>query len=153
MRTSHFLFRRVVQMNRRPTSHTATRRGARRPRQGFTLIETLIAISLLAGVVLTMAMSTTLSSKKVQASGARSRAQALVDQQISRARSWPTYSTISALSGEGFNGTANGLTSSTAVSTDTTGGKNITTVTVTVSGATTAILASPIVRSISIAAP
>jgi prepilin-type N-terminal cleavage/methylation domain-containing protein len=124
-----------------------------RARRGFTLIETLIAISLLAGVVLTMAMSTTISSRNVQASGSRSRAQAIVDQQIARARSWPTYATLTDLAGASFNGSANGLTTATTVTSDTTSGKSVTAVSVTVIGATTTILATPIVRSISIAAP
>lgn len=135
----------------------AARRQQRQPgprkRRGFTLVETIVALGLLAGVVLTMAMSTTLSSRKVQTSGSRSRAQAMVDQQISRARAWPTYSTLNVLSGAEYNATTNGLTSATAVTVDTTAGRNITVVAVTVAGVTTANLAVPIIRSISIAAP
>jgi len=122
-------------------------------RSGFTLIEVLMAVTILAGVVLTMAMSTTVSARKVGASGTRSRAQAIVDQQISRARTWPTYSSLNQLTATRFNPSANGLTTSTTVESDTTGGKSITTIRVTVTGSTTTVLAAPIVRSISIAAP
>jgi prepilin-type N-terminal cleavage/methylation domain-containing protein len=140
------------------TPHTVAarrigRRNSARRQEGFTLIEVLIAISLLAGVVLTMAMSTTISARNVRTSGARSRAQALVDQQISRARTWPTYSTLNVLSGATYNPTANGLSLATTTAVDSTTGKNVTTVSVTASGTTAAILATPIVRTISIAAP
>lgn len=127
-----------------------TRRGP--SRRGFTLIEVLIAITILAGVVLTMAMNTTKSSRNVASAGTRSRAQALLDQQISRARIWPTYSTLNQLAQARFNLAANGLTPSTVVSLDTTSGKNLTTITVTVSGSA-AVLPIPMVRSISVAAP
>ena len=122
-------------------------------RRGFTLIEVLMAITILAGVVLTMAMSTTVASRNVATSGTRSRAQAIVDQQISRARTWPTYATLSQLTATKYNPTVNRLVTSTEVVSDTTAGKSITTVKVTVRGSTTAVLPSPIVRSISIAAP
>jgi prepilin-type N-terminal cleavage/methylation domain-containing protein len=122
-------------------------------RSGFTLIEVLMAVTILAGVVLTMAMSTTVSARKVGASGARSRAQAIVDQQIARARTWPTYSTLDQLSAVRFNPSTNGLTTSTTVQADTTAGRSITTISVTVTGSSSTVLASPIVRSISIAAP
>ncbi|MEP6779230.1 MAG: prepilin-type N-terminal cleavage/methylation domain-containing protein, partial [Gemmatimonadaceae bacterium] len=120
---------------------------------GFSLIEVLVAITILAGVVLTMAMNTTTSSRNVSSSGNRSRAQAMVDQQVSRARSWPTYSTLSDLTLTKYNPAANGLTTTTTVSVDTTSNKNITTVAVTVTGNTTRVLATPIKRAISIAAP
>ena len=132
---------------------SARRVRARMSRQGFTLIEVLVAITILATVVLTMAMSTTVSSRNVRDSGARSRAQALVDQQISRARTWPSYSTLSALSGSTYNPSANGLSLATSIGVDSASGKNVTTVTVTASGTSTAILATSIVRTISIAAP
>ncbi len=131
----------------------ALRRDVRRTRQGFTLIEVLVAITILAGVVLTMAMSTTSSARSVATSGVRSRAQALVDQQIARARMWPTYSTLSQLSEARFNNAQTGLTLATAVTRDTTQRKSITTITVTVTGTNARTLPFPIVRSISIAAP
>lgn len=130
-----------------------TQVAVRRGRRGFTLIEVLMAVTILAGVVLTMAMSTTVASRNVATSGTRSRAQAMVDQQISRARTWPTYATLNQLTAARYNPTANRLTTSTLVSSDTTAGKSITTVQVTVTGSTTAVLRYPIIRSISIAAP
>jgi prepilin-type N-terminal cleavage/methylation domain-containing protein len=122
-------------------------------RDGFTLIEILLAITILAGVVLTMAMNTTVAGRKIASSGARSRAQAIVDQQISRARMWPTYTTINQLTATRFNPTTNGLTTTTTVTVDTTAGKSLTTVKISVTGSSSAVLAVPIVRSISIAAP
>lgn len=122
-------------------------------RKGFTLLEVLVAMTILAGVVLTMAFSTTASAKKVATSGVRSRAQAMVDQQIARARTWPTYSTLSQLTLAKYNVAQAGLTSSTAVTRDTSSNKNLTTVTVTVTGNSARTLPLPIVRSISIAAP
>ena len=128
-------------------------RGTRRTRQGFTLIEVLVAITILAGVVLTMAMSTTSSAKSVATSGVRSRAQAMVDQQIARARTWPTYATLSQLALARYNESQDGLTAQTVVARDTLLNKNLTTVTVTVTGSSARTLPTPIVRSIAIAAP
>ncbi|MBC8086207.1 MAG: prepilin-type N-terminal cleavage/methylation domain-containing protein [Phycisphaerae bacterium] len=139
--------------NRARTARGGMNARAQNPRGGFTLIEILMAITILAGVVLTMAMSTTVSARKVGASGTRSRAQAIVDQQISRARTWPTYASLSQLSAAKYNPTTNGLLTATTVNSDTTAGRSITTIKVTVTGATTSVLATPIVRSISIAAP
>lgn len=124
-----------------------------RARSGFTLIEVLIAMVILAGVVLTMAMNTTSSAKQVATSGVRSRAQAMVDQQIARARTWPTYATLRQLSLARYNAAQEGLTSATTVSVDTLANKNLTTITVTVSGSSARTLPSPIIRSIAIAAP
>lgn len=124
-----------------------------RTRVGFTLIEVLVAMTILAGVVLTMAMNTTSSAKQVATSGVRSRAQAMVDQQIARARTWPTYSTLSQLSLAQYNAAQAGLTSSTTVARDTLLNKNLTTITVTVTGGSTRTLPAPIIRSIAIAAP
>lgn len=122
-------------------------------RQGFTLIEVLVAVTILATVVLTMAMSTTKSARSVATSGVRSRAQAMVDQQIARARTWPTYSTLSQLANTQYNSAQNGLTVATTVAKDTTSNKNLTTITVTVTGSNVRTLPTPIVRSIAIAAP
>lgn len=129
------------------------RQAAGRTRKGFTLVEVLIAMTILAGVVLTMAMNTTSSARSVATSGVRSRAQAMVDQQIARARTWPTYATLSQLANAQYNVSQNGLTSSTQIALDTTSNKNVTTVTVTVTGSSTATLPAPIKRAISIAAP
>lgn len=128
------------------------RRRVQSTRRGFTLIEVLIAITILSGVVLTMAMNTTKSSRNVATSGTRSRAQALLDQQIARARIWPTYSTLNQLALAKYNAASNGLTPTTVIAIDSTAGKNLTTVTVTVSGSAS-VLPTPMVRSIAIAAP
>lgn len=136
----------VVRPGRSQPAHSRTMR------RGFTLIEVIVAITVLAGVVLTMSMNTTKSSRNVATSGTRSRAQALLDQQIARARIWPTYSTLSQLALAQYNVSNNGLTPTTAISIDTTSNKNLTTVTVTVTGAAS-VLPTPMSRSISIAAP
>jgi len=135
-----------------PAHGTITHR-AQSSRRGFTLIETMVAVVLLVGVVLAMGMGTTVMSKNVSDSSGRSRAQALADMQIGRARAWPTYATLSALSAANFNTAVGGLTPATAVAVDSSGGRNITRVSVTVTGGTGSGLRAPIVRSISIAAP
>lgn len=121
-------------------------------RAGFTLIEVLIAITILAGVVLTMAMNTTVSARSVASSGTRSRAQAIIDQQIARARTWPTYSTLSQLALTRYNTGQGDLTPTTVITIDSAAGKSITFVAVTVTGPT-ARLPIPLTRSIAIAAP
>ena len=127
--------------------------GAKVARRGFTLIETMVAVVLLVGVVLAMGMGTTMMSQKVSDSSGRSRAQALADLQIGRARAWPTYATLGSLSSATYNPVIGNLTPTTAVSLDTSNGRNITRVTVTVSGSTGSGLRAPVVRSIAIAAP
>ena len=124
-----------------------------RSRRGFTLIETMIALVILAGVVLTMAMGTTKLTRSVANSNGRNRAQSVADMQVGRARVWPTYATLSQLAGITYNGTKDGLVSSTSVVVDTTSGINVTRVTVTVAGEVTGTLATPVVRSITVAAP
>lgn len=141
---------------RHRTTGVSRRSLKRRPiggRKGFSLIEVLIALTILTSVVLTMAMNTTVAGRKVASSGNRSRAQAIVDQQIARARTWPTYATLNQLTATKYNTGGTGLTSSTVVTSDTTAGRSITTVMVTVTGSSSAVLSAPIVRSISIAAP
>lgn len=140
-------------MQSKPSKHIAEPRQHAAMRAGFSLIEVLVALTIMAGVVLTMAMSTIVSSRNVSSSGNRSRAQAMVDQQISRARSWPTYSTLGDLTLSQYNAYGNGLSTATVVSVDTTGNRNLTKVAVTVTGSTTRVLATPINRAISIAAP
>lgn len=123
------------------------------PRRGFTLIEVMIALVILGGVVLTMALGTTKFSASIRDSDVKNRAQSVADMQIGRARAWPTYSTLSQLSTARFNPAEDGLSSVTTVVPDTTGGQSITRVTVTVSAAVTASLPVPVKRSIIIAAP
>jgi Tfp pilus assembly protein PilV len=140
-------------MTMRCTRRRDSARDVNTPREGFTLIETMVAVVLLVGVVLTMGMGTTVMSKQVSDSSGRSRGQALADMQIGRARAWPTYATLSALSAASFNVAVGGLTPVTGVVVDTSGGRSLTRVTVTVTGGATSGLRTPIVRSISIAAP
>jgi prepilin-type N-terminal cleavage/methylation domain-containing protein len=123
------------------------------PHRGFTLIEVMIALVILAGVVLAMGMSTTTLGKSVRDADVRNRAQSVADMQIGRARAWPTYSTLSQLAGTRYNGTADGLVSTTTVALDTAQGMNVTVVTVSVSAVSTALLPTPISRAITIAAP
>jgi prepilin-type N-terminal cleavage/methylation domain-containing protein len=129
--------------------HTAAART--RARAGFTLIEVMIAMVILAGVVLAMGMSTTTLGKSVRSSDLKNRAQSVADMQIGRARAWPTYSTLSQLAGSKFNGTADGLISTTTVSIDSASGKNLTTVSVSVNSTTTGALSSPVTRTVFIA--
>jgi len=124
-----------------------------RPRRGFTLIEVMIALVILAGVVLTMGMGTTKFSASIRNSDVRNRAQSVADMQIGRARAWPTFATLSQLSANRFNPTENGLMSMTTVAVDTSAGQSITRVTVQVSSVVSTNLPTPIVRSIIIAAP
>ncbi len=126
---------------------------ASRIREGFTLVETMIALVILAGIVLTMAMGTTKLTRSVSNANGRNRAQSVADMQVGRARVWPTYSTLSQLASSTYNGTKDGLVTSTSVVVDTANGINITKVTVTVSGEVSGTLATPIVRTITVAAP
>lgn len=131
-------------------SHTGTHRASR---GGFTMIEVMIALVILAGVVLVMGMSTTKLSRSVTDSDVRNRAQSVADMQIGRARAWPTYASLANLTAAKYNGSANGLITTTSVSVDTAQGKNVTLVTVSVSAVQSSLLPVPITRKISIAAP
>ena len=122
-------------------------------RAGFTMIEVMFALVILAGVVLAMGMNTTKLSRSVRDSDIRNRAQSVADMQIGRARGWPSYATLSKLTAAKYNGTANGLITATSVAVDTTLGKNITLITVNVSAVQTTLMPTPITRSISLAAP
>ncbi len=135
------------------TPETMPASTSRRSRTGFTLIEVMISLVILAGVVLAMGLSTTTLSRSVRDSDIRNRAQSVADMQIGRARAWPTYASLSLLSEARYNGTNNGLTSSTTVAVDTTGGMNFTKVTVRVTAVVSSNLPSPVSRSITIAAP
>lgn len=137
-------------MTAAPSVPTASRRAARR---GISLVEVMIALVILSGVVLAMGMSTTNFSRKVTDSDVRNRAQSVAEMQVGRARAWPTYSTLSQLATTRYNGSVDGLISATTVATDTTGGINITKVSVTVSAVQSTLLPTPITRTITIAAP
>jgi type II secretory pathway pseudopilin PulG len=132
-------------MNRRP--------GARRARRGFTLVEVVLALTLLMGVVLALSMGTTKFRTSVSDSNVRSRAQARADLQLAMARMWPTWSTLENLTGAAYNGTADGITTATSVVADTTGNKRIKRITVTVTASPTSAMPIPVKRMISVAAP
>lgn len=144
-------------MIRRSQVARAPRRGATSAvghgRRGFSLVEVMVALSLLVVVVLGMAMTSTKAARGVSDAGARSRAQAMADQQISLARAWSNYPTLTELSGASYNVASEGLTPTTSVVPDTTAGVRITTVTVTVTGSATSGLTQPVTRQITIAAP
>jgi prepilin-type N-terminal cleavage/methylation domain-containing protein len=130
---------------------TGRRRGAERA--GFTLVEVMVAMALLCGVVLSMALGLSLLSRSVVGASGRSRAQALADQQIARARVWPAYGTLAELGSVTYNGAVDGFTVSTAVSIDSTNRQHITRLTVTVSSTNAALLPAPVMRTITLAAP
>lgn len=113
----------------------------------------MVALALLVVVVLGMAMTSTTAARGVSDAGARSRAQAMADQQIALARAWSNYPTLTDLAGSSFNVPAEGLTPVTTVLPETGNGLRLTTVTVTVTGGANSGLAQPVTRQIIIAAP
>lgn len=136
---------------------TRTRRTAPVPRtarpssrRGFTLVEVVMALTLLSGVVLALTMGTTKFQRSVGDSNIRSRAQARADLQLAMARSWPTWSTLENLAAGAYNTTADGLATATTVSVDTSRGQRIKRVTVVVSSTSMPL---PVRRTISVAAP
>lgn len=122
-------------------------------RKGFTLIETVIALSIFSAVVLSIGLGTTKLQRSVSDSGLRTRAWARADVQIGMARAWPTWGTLENLTGVSYNGTKDGLTTTTVVQSDTLANKRIKRLTVTVKSQTPGALHTPVVRTISIAAP
>lgn len=137
-----------TQLMQAPTAHLS-----RRVRRGFSLIETLISVTLLSGVVLMLGMGTTSFSRSLTDTGVRSRAQARADAQIALARSWPTWGTLEALSDARFNGTSDGLTTTTTVSANVSGLQRIKRITVVVTSTPSHLMPVPVRRSISVAAP
>jgi prepilin-type N-terminal cleavage/methylation domain-containing protein len=123
---------------------------SRTQRRGFSLIELMIAIVMLAIVVLGLSMSTSLFSRAIVGSSGRTRAQALADVQINRAAMWPEYGALPALAGTT---TADDFTIATTVAVDSSRGRNRTSVTVTVSSSNVRVLMAPIHRRITVAAP
>jgi len=121
-----------------------------RPTRGFTLVEVVLALTLLSGVVLALSMGTTKFQKSIGDSSVRSRAQARADLQLAMARSWPTWSSLENLTASAYNGSADGLVTSTTVSMDTSRGQRIKRVTVVVSSSSMPV---PVRRSIAVAAP
>jgi prepilin-type N-terminal cleavage/methylation domain-containing protein len=137
----------------RPCDTPRCRRRCSSARRGFSLVEIIVALALLAGVVLAMAMGMTASSHSVSDSGARSRANAMADQQITMARVWTNYPTLGQLESPAWNVPVDGLTPATTVVADSTGGVRTTVVTVTITGNATSGLGQPVVRRITLAAP
>lgn len=124
-----------------------------RQRHGFTLVEVVLALTLLMGVVLALTMGTTKFRVSVSDANIRSRAQARADLQLAMARTWPTWSTLENLAGATYNGTADGLTTATSVVADTTAGKRIKRITVTITSSPVTAMPTAIKRMISVAAP
>jgi prepilin-type N-terminal cleavage/methylation domain-containing protein len=123
------------------------------PRRGFTLIEVVLALTLLSGVVLVLSVGTTNFRKSTGDKNIRSRAQARADLQLAMARTWPTWATMDSLRLARYNGTADGLTTMTEVSTDMTGNRRIKRVTVTVRSTVSSEMPTSVVRRISVSAP
>lgn len=138
---------------RRPTHRPRRGAPARRARQGFSLIEVMVALVILSVIAMGVNLGTARFTRTVADSTLRTRAQALADAQIAMARSWPTYTTLGNLSSATYNTGITGLTRSTTVALDTTGGRNVARVTVTVRSVVSGALTPDVVRSITIAAP
>lgn len=122
-------------------------------RKGFTLIETVIALSIFSAVVLSIGLGTAKLQRSVSDSGLRTRAWARADVQIGMARAWPTWGTLENLAGAAYNGTQDGLVTTTVVQVDTLAQKRIKRLTVTVNSQAPGALVTPVKRTISIAAP
>lgn len=133
-----------------------SRRAPRRrcvPRRGFTLIETVLAMTILSAIVLMIGLGTSQLQRAVGDAGIRSRAHARADLQIGLARTWPTWSTLERLTASSYNGLEDGLRTSTVVTADTSGRRRIKRVRVTVEAVPASLMPSPVVRNISIAIP
>ena len=133
-----------------------SRRAPRRrcvPRRGFTLIETVLAMTILSAIVLMIGLGTSQLQRAVGDAGIRSRAHARADLQIGLARTWPTWSTLERLTASSYNGLEDGLRTSTVVTADTSGRRRIKRVRVPVEAVPASLMPSPVVRNISIAIP
>ncbi len=128
-------------------------RRASNTRHGFTLIETVLAMTILSAIVLMIGLGTSQLQRAVGDAGIRSRAHARADMQVGLARTWPTWSTLERLSASNYNGLADGLRTTTVVTADTTGRRRIKRVRVTVEAVPASLMPSPVVRNISIAIP
>jgi prepilin-type N-terminal cleavage/methylation domain-containing protein len=124
-----------------------------RARHGFTLIETMIAMVILSGVVLSISVGTTRLSRAVGDANVRSRAFARADMIVALARTWPDWSSLEALAGSSYNMSRDGFVSTTVVTADTTRGSRIKRVEVTVRSVPDALMPLPVRRTIAIAAP
>jgi prepilin-type N-terminal cleavage/methylation domain-containing protein len=119
---------------------------------GFTLLEVLIALLMLAVVLVMLSGSTVRAAVNQTRTTASIEAAAAADAWIARARLWPDYSTLNTLAGTVSNTPRPGMTRQTTVTQ--VGGpgqtRNFRRITVRI---TSSELAAPVERTISIAAP
>jgi prepilin-type N-terminal cleavage/methylation domain-containing protein len=132
---------------------TTSRASRRLERAGFTLIETLIAMVILSGVVLSITVGTTRLSHAVGDANVRSRALARADMLVAMARTWPNWATLETLAGATYNGERDGFVSTTVVTADTLQRRRLKRIQVTVRSVPEALMPVPVRRTISIAAP
>lgn len=119
---------------------------------GFTLVEVIVAIGILAGVALTVGASTGQLVRRGATDRMATQAAAAAEAQLSLVQVWPEYATIdSAFAGTTANTPITGWTRvTTVVRTGGTGQTNdYKKVTVTISGTG---LSAPVTRSITVAA-
>lgn len=122
-------------------------------RRGFTLIETIIALTILSVLLLAMGLGTTKMQRSIGDSNIRTRAFARADVQIGLARGWPTWSTLDLLASATYNGTQDGLITTTTVVTDSSSNRRLKRVSVVVTAAQSGALPVPVRRTISLSAP
>lgn len=130
-----------------------SRRRVGAPRRGFTLIETMIAMVILSSVVLSISVGTTRLTRAVGDANVRSRAFARADMIVSLARTWPDWNSLEMLATASYNAERDGFVSSTVITADTTRGRRIKRLQVTVRAVPSTLMPLPVRRSISIAAP
>jgi prepilin-type N-terminal cleavage/methylation domain-containing protein len=119
---------------------------------GFTLLEVLVALLVLAFVLTMMASSTTRAAVNQTRSTAAIEAAAAADAEVARARLWPDYSTLNTFAGTRSNTPRTGMTRQTTVVRVGGAGqtRDFTRITVRISSSE---LAAPVERTISIASP
>lgn len=125
----------------------------KRSRRGFTLIETMIAMVILSGVVLSVSVGALRLAESVGDANVRNRAYARADQLVGIGRMWPDWSTLEQLQAAQYNPSRDGFTSVTTVTVDTLGGRRLKRFQVEVRSVPTSLMPTPVRRSISIAAP
>ena len=127
-------------------------RRARANRDGFTLVEVMIAIFILGSIVLTMAASASRYLSVATKQRQRVQASAAAEAQIALVRVSPVYDSLTVrFDSTNSNTPASGYTRVTSVVRSGAGTtSDLTKVTVTITGP---LLATPVKRSITIAAP